>query len=73
MTDTIRRIYIRRYRGSNTVIAYCEWQDGSRTEAHPAFFFERRLKRWRITFGSHMHALFARAKREGLSMQRETW
>lgn len=73
MTSTsIKRTYIRRYRDNGQVIAYVDWADGSRTEANHEMFARKRAP-YIFTFGTHMHALFARAKREGLKLQRETW
>lgn len=69
---TIRRIYVRRYRDNGQTVAYVEWSDGSRTESTLATFCARRGRVFR-SFGEHMHALFAAAKRQGLSLQRETW
>lgn len=72
MTNKIKRIYTRHYRDNGQLVAYVEWADGARTEGqadrstnprHPTTF----------SFGTHMHALFNRAKREGLTMQREVW
>ena len=69
---SINRIYVRRYSDTGQITAYVEWSDGSRTEASPAMFARKRAH-WVFTFGTHMHALFARAKREGLRIERETW
>lgn len=66
-----RRIWVRRYSDSGQVTAYAEHNKG-RTEGtlqrsdHP----HRDLI---PTFGLHMHALFNAAKRQGLTLQRETW
>lgn len=71
---TIKRIYVRRYRDNGQVTAYVDWSDGSRTENTAD-----RFRQWRkpsyvaFDFGEHMHALFNRAKREGLHLQLETW
>ena len=72
MTNSIKRVYVRRYRDNGQLTAYVDWADGSRTEASPAMFARKRSC-YVFTFGTHMHALFARAKREGLRMERETW
>lgn len=66
------KIFVRRYRDCGQVTAYCVWSDMSRTEA-PARYVDMPRYDHRLTFGTHMHALFARAKREGLHMERETW
>lgn len=66
-----KRIYVRRYRDNGEVVAYAEHNKG-RTEGvlkivdHPRVSFTP-------TFGRHMHALFAAAKRQGLQIERETW
>lgn len=68
---SIKRIYVRRYSDSGDIVAYCEWSDGSRTEGRLTY---RELShRSGFTFGQHMHALFNRARREGLHMEREYW
>lgn len=64
---TITRAYVRRYRDNGDTVAYVEWTDGSRTEARLRWFGLTRR------FGDHMHALFQRAKRDGLRLERETW
>lgn len=70
----MKRIYVRRYRDNGQVTAYAEWLDGSRTESSLARACGGPVGYgWRFTFGEHMHALFTRAKREGLKLQRETW
>ena len=68
--------YVRRYRDNGQIVAYVEWTDDKgrwgRTEAHPAFWWPRgRLMD--VRFGTHMHALMAAAKRQGVPMRRETW
>ncbi len=74
MTKQIKRVYVRRYRDNEQVTAYVDWADGSRTEGNI-----RKLHDWRgyryteFDFGEHMHALFNRARREGLHLQLETW
>lgn len=68
----IKRIYVRRYRDNGQRVAYCDWVNGGRTEGTLAYTDHHRGPRT-PSFGRHMHALFARAKREGLTLQRETW
>lgn len=68
----IKRILVRRYSDTGQVTAYAEYADGSRTEAS-INRFDVGHGRVAITCGTHMHAIFARAKREGLRLQRETW
>lgn len=73
MTDrTITRAYVRRYSDSGQVVAYVDWKNGSRTES-TLRVLDIGHNRRAVTFGTHMHALFARAKAAGLTPQRETW
>lgn len=72
VTNSIKRIYVRRYRDNGQVTAYAEWVDGSRTESTLGVRYAGMPSRT-LTFGSHMHAIFNRAKREGLKIERETW
>lgn len=67
------KIFVRRYRDCGQVTAYCVWSDMSRTEAPAQRGDNCPCCPTDFTFGAHMHALFARAKREGLHMERETW
>ena len=70
----IKRVYVRRYRDTGQVVAYCDWSDGSRTEASAKASCDwRKSNAWLFDFGEFMHAIFARAKRQGLDMERETW
>jgi len=55
----ITKAYIRHYSDNGQTTGYVEYGDGSRTEGKPR--------------GVHMTALFARARREGVSVTRETW
>ena len=70
----ITRIYVRRYRDNGQTVTYVDWSDGSRTEGAAD-----RVRQWRkpgyvvFDFGQHMHALLARANREGLKLEHETW
>ena len=65
------RIYVRTYSDTGQVTAYAE-HDKGRTEGglHRSDSVHRRSL---ATFGAHMHALFAAAKRQGLTLQKETW
>lgn len=77
MTTNIKRIFVRRYSDSGQITAYCEFGDASgrtvsRTESTLRRFDISR-RRPAFTFGTHMHALAARAKREGVKLQLETW
>lgn len=69
---SIKRIYVRKYRDNGQVTAYVDWADGARTEGSLAVCD---LPRYRpmFSFGRHMHALFQRAKRDGLRLERECW
>ncbi len=51
--------YIRHYSDNGQTTAYVEWSDGSRTEGNPD--------------GVHMQELFRRAKRDGITIRKETW
>lgn len=75
MPKQIKRIYIRRYRDNGQATAYVDWSDGSRTEGSLQRLYYRPLGKggYTVTFGQHMHALFNRARREGLHLQLETW
>lgn len=76
MTNSIKRVYTRHYTDNGQRTAYVDWADGSRTESTTQRFYQRMPLGKGVhlfTFGAHMHALFARAKREGLRMERETW
>lgn len=72
----LTRVYVRRYTDNGQTVAYAEWQD-SRGRSGRIEGSLRRSEHHRgpqtPSFGSHMHALFARAKREGLRLERETW
>lgn len=74
LTPTITRTYVRRYSDNGQITAYVEWSNGSRTESSLAVRESCRHHESRLfLFSSHMHSLFARAKREGVTMTRETW
>ena len=66
-----KRIYVRRYRDNGQVVAYAEHHKG-RTEGQVAYCPHPHGSRT-PSFGTHMHALFAAAKRQGLHLERETW
>lgn len=66
-----KRIYVRRYRDNASVVAYAEHNKGC-TESTARYEGTRR-RGYLPAFGEHMHALFAAAKRQGLSLERETW
>lgn len=66
-----KRIYVRRYRDNGAIVAYAEHDRGC-TGGTPHYEGTRRTG-YRPAFGAHMHALFAAAKSQGLTMERETW
>lgn len=72
MTLKITRTIVRRYSDTGQVTAYVEWHDGSRTEG-ALRSFDHPHRDLIPSFGTHMHALFAKAKREGVPLVRETW
>lgn len=65
----ITRVVVRHYTDNDQTTAYVFWSDGSRTEGEPPGcpFLGYRGDR------GHMEALFARALREGLRVEQETW
>lgn len=69
----IKRIYVRRYRDTGQVFAHVDWDNGSRTSTSLDVRRYWREDFPRAAFGATMHTLFARAKREGLRLERETW
>lgn len=73
----IKRAYVRTYGDNGQTVAYVEWVDSrgnsGRTESPLARVDLGPRHLPRHTFGAHMHALFARAKREGVPMTRERW
>lgn len=71
-TPTITRIYVRRYRDSGQVTAFVEWSIGGYTKGNAEYSNHHRAPTT-PSFGAHIHALFARAHREGLRLERETW
>jgi len=64
----IKRVYTRLYRDNDSMKAYVEWCDGSRTEGNAEDYHGVR-----IPSDVHMGALFDRAIREGFQVQHETW
>lgn len=70
--NKISRVYVRHYSDNGQTMAYVDWADGSRT-CGDLHYLDHPHRTLAPTFGAHMHALFARAKREGLRLQRETW
>ena len=70
----ITRACIRRYRDSGQVMAYVEWIDSrggiGRTEGRVQ---QRAGDNSNQPAGLHMQSLFARAVREGLTVEAETW
>lgn len=62
----IVRAYTRHYSDNRQTKAYVEWSDGSRTEGDARCYN-------RVPIGLHMQALFDRALRDGLKIERETW
>jgi hypothetical protein len=66
----ITKAYIRHYSDNGQSTAYVEWVDSrgkaGRTEATRGTFEFR-------PYGDHMDALLDRAKREGITVERETW
>jgi len=59
MKPKIVKACIRHYSDNGQTTGYVDWSDGSRTEGRPR--------------GTHMQALFAAARRNGLKVTRETW
>jgi len=63
MIQKITKAYVRTYTDSGQTAAYVEWinhkGERGRTEGKPD--------------GTHMLALLARAKREGVEVERQTW
>lgn len=64
----ITRIYTRHYRDNGQTMAYVDWADGSRTEGTAEDYHGILLP-----VNAHMGALFDRALREGLTVEREVW
>lgn len=65
---TIVRVYTRHYTDNGQDVACVDWSDGSCTVG-PAYTYHGIL----LPQGPHMGALFDRAIREGLTVERETW
>lgn len=68
--STITRVYIREYRDNGQTKAYVEWSDGSRTEGEPP---KGDPVLGYVSNRGHMEALFARAVRDGITIEQETW
>ena len=66
-----KRVYVRRYSDTGQVTAYAEHNKG-RTEG--SLHYPDSPHRICVpTFGTHMHALFAAAKRQGLRLEKDNW
>lgn len=65
-------LFVRRYSDTGQVTAYVAWSDGSRAEGTVQCSINHR-RPTTFHFGPHMHALAARARCEGVVLQRETW
>jgi hypothetical protein len=70
MIAKITRAYTRRYVDNDSIKSYVEWVD-TKGEAGRTEGYAQRGKRTPI--GEHMQALFERAKREGVTIEHETW
>lgn len=76
MIAKFTRIYVRHYSDNGDTKAYAEWIDGRGTKGRTeggATYHGRPHHIPTYSFGTHMHALFAAAKRQGLRLERETW
>lgn len=72
--NTITRAYVRHYSDNRQTKAYVEWSDGSRTEGDAHIMGDKPGGNgWLLTTGTHMAALLARAERDGLAIERQTW
>ena len=67
MIAKIKRMYVRHYSDSGQKTLYIEWRDNrgksGRTECSAR----------KARHSSHMQALLARGRREGLRLEREVW
>lgn len=76
MIAKITAAYIRHYRDNGQRVAYAEWIDGrgkiGRTEGNvgPCPCCGRGKA---SNLGAHMQALFDRAKREGITVENQSW
>lgn len=70
---TITRAYTRHYSDNGQTKAYVEWGDGSRTEGDVTDHCPCCGSKRPNGLGEHMTALFARAHREGLTIEHEAW
>ena len=70
MIAKITRAYTRYYSDNRSTMAYVEWIDHKGkcgcTEGDARQYN-------RVPIGDHMYALFERAKREGVTIEKETW
>lgn len=64
-TKLLKRAYTVHYTDNRQTKAYVEWANGARTEGEAS--------RQREPVGTHMRSLFARAEREGLTVEHQTW
>jgi hypothetical protein len=68
----IKAVSVTRYRDNGQTVACVEWADGTTTQGNLKRVDAGPRKGVALTFGSHLHALFARAKREGLRTRLKT-
>lgn len=76
MIKQFTRVYVRTYSDNGQVTAYVEWVDhaGNKGRTEGSALRSGNFRRPKTaTFGEHMHALVRAAKRQGISLQRETW
>lgn len=64
----IKKVYTRHYTDNGQLMAYVEWDDGSRTEG-PAEDYYGVV----VPIGPHMGCLFDRALACGLVVEHQTW
>jgi hypothetical protein len=64
----IKRVYTRHYTDNDTWRAYVEWADGSRTEGQAI-----EHKGDVLPTSLHMSNIFDRARRQGLTVEHQTW
>ena len=73
----ITKAYVRRYRDNGQVKVYVEWVDtngeSGRTEGNISGEPEFEGDSPPMRLGTHMRALLARAKREGVPLKKEVW
>ena len=74
MITKITAAYVRHYSDNGQTTAYVEWIDhDSRKGRTEGRVCERADDTSNIPAGPHMQALFARARRDGVSVKTETW